>query len=72
VDQGIFVSSMDGSNRKLIVQSSSVGGIAVDFPAKRLFFTDLKSRSIETTTMNGKDRHVVIKFSEGIRNLRAN
>lgn len=63
-DQGIPAkvesANLDGSNRKVIVDVCIFpGGIAIDHANQRLYWTDIKRHTIETTDMDGNDWHVV-------------
>lgn len=40
-------------------------GLAIDYPAQRLYFTDMRSLTIESTTLEGKDRQIVKRFPPG-------
>lgn len=63
----IEMSYMDGNKRKPLVVGGIVWptGLAVDHPAERLYWSDPKTQMIESVTFNGRDRHVVKRFSQG-------
>lgn len=61
-DQRIGVAFMDGSGKKTLVQSPCPMGLAIDYPARRLYWTDIKSHTLETVTLDGRDRRVVKRF----------
>lgn len=56
---------MDGTGKKTLVQSPCPMGIAIDYPARRLYWTDIKSHTLETVTLDGGDRRVVKRFKGG-------
>lgn len=58
---------MDGNKRRVL---SSVGvlwptSLALDHPAERLYWTDPKALTIESVRMDGSDRHIVKRFTQG-------
>ncbi|XP_021948531.2 low-density lipoprotein receptor-related protein 1 isoform X4 [Folsomia candida] len=63
--QSIEYAYEDGSGRKVIVHSLRPTGLAIDYPAQRLYFTDMRSLTIESTTLEGKDRQIVKRFPPG-------
>lgn len=62
----IFVASMDGSQKKRLVTENVeyASGLAIDYPARRLYWCDLRKSTIETTTLDGADRQIVRRFEE--------
>lgn len=56
--------NMDGSKRKTLVSANLMWphGIAIDYPNQRLYWTDLKKRSIESTETNGRLRRTIYSF----------
>ena len=61
-------SRLDGSNRVLFVNQDVEwpAGLALDAPNQRLYWTDPKKRTIESITLDGKDRIKVRTFSAGM------
>ncbi|XP_002138212.3 prolow-density lipoprotein receptor-related protein 1 isoform X1 [Drosophila pseudoobscura] len=67
LENGILVASLDGSNKKSLVERD-VGwpiSLSMDYPTGRLYWADYRKGTIETCRLNGKDRNVVRRF--GIR-----
>lgn len=62
----IYVASMDGNGkRKLVYENIEyASSLAVDHPAKRLYWCDLRKSTIETVTLDGFDRQMVRKFED--------
>ncbi|XP_054720835.1 low-density lipoprotein receptor-related protein 2-like [Uloborus diversus] len=62
---GIYKSGMDGSNRITLVSTNIFwpNGIAVDHTTNRLFWTDAQLHTIESITLDGINRKVIIKDS---------
>jgi low-density lipoprotein receptor-related protein 1 (alpha-2-macroglobulin receptor) len=60
----IYVASMDGSHRRLFLKKDIefVYGFALDVPAKRLYWCDIKRSTIEAVNLDGTDRQLVWKF----------
>jgi len=58
---------MDGSGRKTLLNSPCPAGLAIDYPSRprRLYWCDVKSHSIESATLDGKDRRVIRRFVGG-------
>lgn len=58
---------MDGTNRSTLVQSKIKWplGLALDAPARRLYWCDSKLRRVDSVTLDGRDRQFVTKFTEG-------
>ena len=53
---------MDGSNPAKIVKDVAwPNGLALDWPSRRIYWADAKSQKIETATINGKDRRMIIQ-----------
>ena len=63
-------SNVDGSGRKDLVKDEMIwpNGLALDYPNKRIYWTDTKKRTIETVDYSGNDRKIVKLFEgdEGI------
>jgi hypothetical protein len=70
VEQRIEYAMEDGSGRTLIVHSPRPAGITIDHPAERLYFSDLRKYTIESTTLEGKDRQVIKPVSSGTAILK--
>ncbi|XP_047739334.1 low-density lipoprotein receptor-related protein 1 [Hyalella azteca] len=64
---GIETSLMDGRERNWLLTREShwPTGLAIDYPAKRLYWTDLKLRAIFTTKLDGSDKHLVKTLAVG-------
>ena len=57
---------MDGANRKHLVTSVHwPTGLAIDYPARRLYWVDPKTLSLESILLTGQDKHLVRSFKEG-------
>lgn len=67
INARIEVANLDGSERKTLIHNGVYwpAGIAIDYGAKRIYWTDPKAATIETVTLEGKDRNVVRTFSHG-------
>lgn len=65
MEEGILSASLDGSNKQALVQ----GGVewptslTIDYPSQRLYWVDQRKWTVETCLLNGKDRHIVKKFT---------
>ncbi|XP_030387623.1 low-density lipoprotein receptor-related protein 1 [Scaptodrosophila lebanonensis] len=65
LENGILVASLDGSNKKSLVERD-VGwpiSLSIDYPTGRLYWADYRKGTIETCRLNGKDRNVVRRFA---------
>lgn len=60
----IQVASMDGSHRRTFLKKDIefVYGFAIDTPAKRLYWCDIKRSTIEAINLDGSGRQLVSKF----------
>lgn len=60
----IQVASMDGSHRRAFLKKDIefVYGFAIDSPAKRLYWCDIKRSTIEAINLDGSGRQLVTKF----------
>lgn len=65
LDEGILSSSMDGSDKRQLLQGGVEWptGLALDMPNRRVYWADQRKGTVETCLYNGKDRHVVKKFT---------
>lgn len=65
------VALMDGTHRKVLLTSPCPAGLTIDYAAnpKRLYWSDIKSHSIESATLYGKDRRVIRRFLGGKNNM---
>lgn len=56
--------NLDGSGRKVLVNEDIIwpNGIAIDYPNSRIYWVDTKKQTVETSDMEGQDRHVVRQF----------
>ncbi|XP_068223129.1 low-density lipoprotein receptor-related protein 1 isoform X3 [Palaemon carinicauda] len=65
----IRVAGMDGRNIRTLVDHNLQWpvGLAIDYPARRLYWADSKTSNVETVKLDGSDRQVVKHFnsSEG-------
>uniref|UniRef100_A0A6A7FMH6 Prolow-density lipoprotein receptor-related protein 1-like n=4 Tax=Hirondellea gigas TaxID=1518452 RepID=A0A6A7FMH6_9CRUS len=61
---GVQTSLMNGRERGFLLtgQSHYTTGLAIDYPANRLYWTDAKQRAIYTTKLDGSDKHLVKAF----------
>ena len=65
LESGILVSSLDGSNKRSLVESD-VGwpiSLSIDYPTGRLYWADYRKGTIETCLLSGKERQLVKRFS---------
>lgn len=56
--------NMDGSDRKTVITGNGVGwpnGLAIDYKAGRLYWTDAKTDRIERSDLDGNQRKVIQK-----------
>lgn len=55
---------MDGSSRHVLVETDILypTGLAIDYPARRFYWADPKTGTIESINLDGKDRVVVRRF----------
>ena len=60
----IWSANLDGSKALPFVESKVLwpSGLAMDYPARRLYWTDLKSRTIESIELTGRQRKKVKQF----------
>lgn len=67
INSRIEVARMDGTQRKTFVDTNVrwPTGLAIDYPARRLYWTDLKSHTIESIGLDGRERRLVKKFQAG-------
>lgn len=65
LEKGILSASMDGRNKQELVQSGVEWptGLTIDYPTQRLYWSDHRKGTIETSLYNGKDRHVIKRFT---------
>lgn len=63
----IYTAHMDGNRKRPLVLSGLLWptGLAVDHPALRVYWADPKMGTIESVNFDGKDRHVVHRFTAG-------
>ncbi|CAB3364278.1 Hypothetical predicted protein [Cloeon dipterum] len=61
----IETARMDGSERRVLVDKMVQWptGLTIDYPARRLYWTDPKALTISSVDLNGRDRHEIKKFS---------
>ena len=60
--QGLQVAFMDGRKRRSLLPPSPrtlPSGLAIDYPARRLYWTDARSHAIFTSKLDGSDRRMV-------------
>ena len=64
VNGRIESANMDGSGRRVLVDAMVQWptGLAIDYPARRLYWTDPKAHTIESVDLNGQDRQLVKQF----------
>ena len=67
VNPRIEAAFLDGSDRHVLVDRSIQwpSSLAIDFPNRRLYWTDIKKRTIESVTLSGAYRKQVWKFAPG-------
>lgn len=56
---------LDGSERQIIVNKNIIWptGIAIDYPAKRIYWADPKASRVESVNMDGRHRHLIKAFT---------
>lgn len=64
LEDGILSASMDGTNKQALVQRGVewITGLAIDYATQRLYWADFRQFRIETSLLNGEDRHIVHVF----------
>lgn len=64
--RSIYSASMDGSQKKRFVHDNIefASGLAIDYPSRRLYWCDIRKSTIETVTLDGRDRQIVRKFDD--------
>jgi integrin beta 2 len=57
---------MDGTGRRTLVDTMVQWptGLAIDYPARRLYWTDPKAYTVESVDLNGQDRQVIRRFPQ--------
>ena len=57
---------MDGTNTSTLVESKLTWplALALDVPARRLYWCDSKLRSVDSISLNGRDRQLVRTFTD--------
>ena len=60
----ILVANLDGSGLKTLVESKILwpSSLAIDYPNSRLYWTDLKVRSLDSVQLDGQKRRLIRKF----------
>lgn len=55
----------DGGNRVILVQSKVIWPIdvTIDYAGRRLYWADMKKRTIESAKLDGSDRRIIWVFS---------
>jgi len=67
-DSRIERADMDGYHRTVLVHNLLwPTSLAIDYPAKRLYWADPKSARIESIRFDGKGRHLVRQFNDSMR-----
>lgn len=61
----IYTALMEGGNRTILVQDRIKWpvGLALDVPAKRIYWCDSKTRRVESVNLDGLDRKLVRRFT---------
>lgn len=67
----IEVAGMDGRNKRALVDRNLQWpvGLAIDYPARRLYWADIKTCNIETVMLDGSDRQLVMHFPQSKKNV---
>ncbi|XP_060522093.1 prolow-density lipoprotein receptor-related protein 1 isoform X3 [Cylas formicarius] len=64
----IEMANMDGYNRSVLVNKLICpAGLAVDYPARRIYWSDHISMMVESITFDGKDRRVIRNFNKSLK-----
>jgi integrin beta 2 len=60
----IYIASMDGSSKRVLIYENVefASGLAIDQPARRLYWCDIRKSTIETTLLDGSDRHIIRQY----------
>ena len=60
----IFTARLDGSDLKPLISEDMAWpvSLAIDYPARRLYWTDMKKRTIETVRLDGSERMQIVKL----------
>lgn len=71
INPKVVVAAMNGSNPTSLVETSLKWptGIAYDPPSERIYWADSKSQTIECIRIDGRDRRLIAKFSNGIKHF---
>ena len=61
----IRTARMDGKNVRTLVDHNLQWpvGLAIDYPARRLYWADSKTNNVETVKLDGSDRQLVKHFN---------
>ncbi|XP_069676734.1 low-density lipoprotein receptor-related protein 1 isoform X1 [Periplaneta americana] len=64
VNSRIESAYMDGTGRRALVNTMVQWptGLAIDYPARRLYWTDPKAYTVESVDLNGQDRQLIKRF----------
>ena len=64
VNARIETARMDGTNRVVLVDSlvQCPTGLAIDYPAIRLYWTDPNAYTVASVDLNARDRQIVKRF----------
>lgn len=64
-DAKIERAQLDGSERIIIVNKNIIWptGIAIDYPAKRIYWADPKASRVESVNTDGRHRHLIKAFN---------
>lgn len=62
---------MDGRNKRALVDRNLQWpvGLAIDYPARRLYWADIKTCNIETVMLDGSDRQLVMHFPQSMKHV---
>ena len=65
----IYAANLDGSGLRPLVESKVLWptSLAIDYPNSRLYWTDLKLRTIDSILLNGSQRKLVKKFHPKVK-----
>lgn len=64
LDNGIISDSLDGSNKQTLILHGVEWptSLCIDYPTQRLYWADQRKGTVETSLLNGMDRHIIKRF----------
>lgn len=64
LDNGIISASLDGSKKETLILHGIEWptSLCIDYPTQRLYWADQRKGTLETSLLNGMDRHIIKRF----------